>query len=140
MDLADQLPIPGELDWDMMGLYCTALLAHVFVAFLVLIVLEHGSFGFLRRREKSHAAALMITEKKDDDDDVQRERLRVDGLLEGESPLIVRDLTKAFSKQQLAVKGVSFAVDGGECFGLLGLNGAGKTTTFGGLNWRSAVE
>jgi hypothetical protein len=29
-----------------------------------------------------------------------------------------------------AVRGVSFAVPSGECFGLLGVNGAGKTTTF----------
>uniref|UniRef100_A0A0K0CZL9 ABC transporter domain-containing protein n=1 Tax=Angiostrongylus cantonensis TaxID=6313 RepID=A0A0K0CZL9_ANGCA len=36
----------------------------------------------------------------------------------------------AYSKESLAVRNVTFAVDKGECFGLLGLNGAGKTTTF----------
>ena len=29
-----------------------------------------------------------------------------------------------------AVKGLSFGVKPGECFGLLGINGAGKTTSF----------
>ncbi|XP_063626440.1 phospholipid-transporting ATPase ABCA3-like [Cydia splendana] len=33
-------------------------------------------------------------------------------------------------KPFFAVKGVSFSVKKGECFGLLGVNGAGKTTTF----------
>lgn len=32
-----------------------------------------------------------------------------------------------------AVKGVSFGLDYGECFGLLGVNGAGKSTTFKSL-------
>ena len=33
-------------------------------------------------------------------------------------------------KGRVAVKNLSFCVEKGECFGLLGLNGAGKTTTF----------
>ncbi|KAL0279219.1 UNVERIFIED_CONTAM: hypothetical protein PYX00_000824 [Menopon gallinae] len=33
-------------------------------------------------------------------------------------------------KPQPAVRGISFAVNNGECFGLLGVNGAGKTTSF----------
>ena len=32
-----------------------------------------------------------------------------------------------------AVQGVSFGLDYGECFGLLGVNGAGKSTTFKSL-------
>ncbi len=40
----------------------------------------------------------------------------------------VKDLRKAFNGQ-MAVDGVSFTIDKGECFGLLGPNGAGKTTT-----------
>jgi ABC-2 type transport system ATP-binding protein len=41
----------------------------------------------------------------------------------------VRDLQRRFGKF-IAVKGVSFNVQRGEIFGLLGANGAGKTTTF----------
>jgi lipooligosaccharide transport system ATP-binding protein len=42
--------------------------------------------------------------------------------------LDVRDLHKSFGGREV-VRGVSFAIQRGECFGLLGPNGAGKTTT-----------
>lgn len=43
--------------------------------------------------------------------------------------LVVRDLRKHFGGVQ-AVRGVSFAVQPGECVALIGPNGAGKSTTF----------
>jgi lipooligosaccharide transport system ATP-binding protein len=42
--------------------------------------------------------------------------------------LAVRDLHKRYGELEV-VRGVSFSVAAGECFGLLGPNGAGKTTT-----------
>jgi ABC-type multidrug transport system ATPase subunit len=36
-------------------------------------------------------------------------------------------------KEKLAVQRISFGLDYGECFALLGVNGAGKTTTFKSL-------
>ena len=47
----------------------------------------------------------------------------------------VKNLKKVYStglcsKPMTAIKNMSFCVEPGECFGLLGLNGAGKTTTF----------
>ena len=45
------------------------------------------------------------------------------------SPVLsINDLHKAFGAQEV-VRGLSFSVARGECFGLLGPNGAGKTTT-----------
>lgn len=41
--------------------------------------------------------------------------------------LVVRSLRKSYGRQEV-LKGISFSVPAGECFGLLGPNGAGKTT------------
>lgn len=46
------------------------------------------------------------------------------------SPILeVRDLHKTFPNGKKAVRGLSFSIPRGICFGLLGPNGAGKTTT-----------
>jgi len=45
-----------------------------------------------------------------------------------ESAVVVRDLWKTYADVE-AVRGVSFEIERGCCFGLLGPNGAGKTTT-----------
>ena len=42
--------------------------------------------------------------------------------------VIVRDLRKRYGGVE-AARGVSFEIQAGEIFGLLGANGAGKTTT-----------
>ncbi|XP_075216775.1 phospholipid-transporting ATPase ABCA3-like isoform X2 [Lycorma delicatula] len=69
------------------------------------------------------------------DSDVQDERDRVDAVRENQGTvtapvMVVDDLMKKYGKNFTAVRGISFAVSSGECFGLLGVNGAGKTTTF----------
>lgn len=46
------------------------------------------------------------------------------------APVLMVDGLKKMYGNFPAVRGVSFAVSSGECFGLLGVNGAGKTTTF----------
>jgi ABC-2 type transport system ATP-binding protein len=49
-------------------------------------------------------------------------------LATGAPAVAVRDLRKSYGALE-AVRGISFAIRAGECFGLLGPNGAGKTTT-----------
>ncbi|XP_050431314.1 phospholipid-transporting ATPase ABCA3-like isoform X2 [Adelges cooleyi] len=78
-----------------------------------------------------------VSYKDDDEDpDVGGERDKVDAAKvrtndDAESPLLVVDgVIKKFSFKFTGVRGISFTVSPGECFGLLGVNGAGKTTTF----------
>ncbi|GAA2647463.1 alpha/beta fold hydrolase [Paractinoplanes durhamensis] len=58
-------------------------------------------------------------------------RRRHDEVIEeyAETPLVVRELRKAYADGFVAVEEVSFTVQRGQVVGLLGPNGAGKTTT-----------
>jgi ABC-2 type transport system ATP-binding protein len=47
----------------------------------------------------------------------------------GEAAVLVRDLNKHYGQLE-AIKGISFDVQRGEIFGLIGADGAGKTSTF----------
>ncbi|XP_037074307.1 ATP-binding cassette sub-family A member 3-like [Pollicipes pollicipes] len=68
------------------------------------------------------------------DSDVAAEKKRIQNgdieALKHENVLVIKDLTKFYAKNFLAVDRLCLAVPKGECFGLLGINGAGKTTTF----------
>jgi len=45
-------------------------------------------------------------------------------------PVVLENVTKRYGKEKIAVKELSFTVDEGELFGLIGPDGAGKTTIF----------
>ncbi|XP_069681460.1 phospholipid-transporting ATPase ABCA3-like [Periplaneta americana] len=103
--------------------------------FGVVMLIEYNVF------EKLHDIFLKKTygtefEEQFLEEDVLKETERVNnklraGTLEnGDDIMLVHNLVKKFKKNFTAVKGVSFGVYSGECFGLLGVNGAGKTTTF----------
>jgi ABC-2 type transport system ATP-binding protein len=52
---------------------------------------------------------------------------------QGSDAIVVEDLGKTYANGTEAVRGVTFRVAPGECYGLLGPNGAGKSTTIGML-------
>ncbi|CAD6190862.1 unnamed protein product [Caenorhabditis auriculariae] len=131
-DLVVDLPLPADMAWDVMGLHSAVLLLHIFLAAALLVFCEMDQFQFMMRNERARTQKLLDKDSKLEDEDVHNEQLRVDQIsaTEGGQALVVRRLAKAYGKENLAVRGISFAVEPGECFGLLGLNGAGKTTTF----------
>jgi len=71
------------------------------------------------------------------DDDVFEEEKRVAKLSPKDMPVRVARLKKVFKtgfcSNLTAVNNVSFGLETGECFALLGVNGAGKTTVFKSL-------
>ena len=81
------------------------------------------------KRQKASNQMVMVNF----DSDVEMEKKQIDELDPKNSkhtnPLIVRRLVKRFGNFT-AVNGISYTVQQGQCFGMLGINGAGKTTTF----------
>ncbi|KAH9371289.1 hypothetical protein HPB48_022527 [Haemaphysalis longicornis] len=85
------------------------------------------------------AEALKPVKKMEGDTEVVLEEALVERIMTGGLPLVrvpplltVHNLHKAYGepKYNPVLRGLSFTVSSGECFGLLGVNGVGKTTTF----------
>ncbi|VVC36007.1 ABC transporter-like,P-loop containing nucleoside triphosphate hydrolase,AAA+ ATPase domain,ABC [Cinara cedri] len=102
----------------------------------IILIHDYKIFACLYQMAINSTIGTNISYKDDNEDpDVSCEQKKVDAaknkLHSEKSPiLVVDDLVKKFSFKFSGVRGISFAVDPGECFGLLGVNGAGKTTIF----------
>ncbi|KAE9551192.1 hypothetical protein FO519_005605 [Halicephalobus sp. NKZ332] len=144
-DMLSQLPLPRVSRWDLMGIHFFGLILDGLMFLIILILIEYKSviFKILRKRERMLTRKLLGKYHRDRkllDEDVQREQNFVENLKGFEDyGLVVQGLSKAYNGEFLAVEDLSFAVEKGECFGLLGVNGAGKTTTFSMLTGRIPI-
>ena len=116
------------------------LIALFFIQFGAIFLIEYSS-SLVAKDEKKDYDEVFGSEE-DRDDDVRQEAKQVKS--SDDYTIKVQDLKKVFTmvksggccsgkgvvETKVAVKGITFGVKKGECFGLLGTNGAGKTTTF----------
>ncbi|RWS28570.1 ATP-binding cassette sub-family A member 7-like protein [Leptotrombidium deliense] len=115
----------SPFDWNYLGKNITCMIIQGIVAFAFVLLIE-SSFIFKFKDPKT-----VKYDQEKEDDDVVKERQRVLATESSECPLLVKNLTKVYKRNHMpAVDNLCMAVEGGECFGLLGVNGAGKTTTF----------
>ncbi|XP_035432453.1 phospholipid-transporting ATPase ABCA1 [Spodoptera frugiperda] len=116
--------------WNQPGVsrYLTSMIISCIVFWTILMIIEYRVFQKLCTIKKTPPPL----DESILDEDVQKEAQRARNVLPSqryEHALIANDLSKYYGKH-LAVNQISFGVNDGECFGLLGVNGAGKTTTF----------
>jgi ATP-binding cassette subfamily A (ABC1) protein 3 len=111
---------------------------HFIFWIFLLILIEKGVFSCLRLRYD----APLSKEAQELDDDVQREADRVINKTGKPDTVQIEKMKKVFkvptknccgSQKLSAVSNLSFGLEQGECFALLGVNGAGKSTTFKSL-------
>ena len=119
------------------GLQISYLCVTFIIYLIILIIIEHCSTIFSKSPNE-------ILECNSKDEEVIKENKRANGeLIEGqekiEYAIQIQNLRKYYKKDEegccktsevKAVRNLSFCLEYGECFGLLGVNGAGKTTTF----------
>ncbi|XP_067204074.1 uncharacterized protein ldd isoform X2 [Linepithema humile] len=115
----------SPLGWDLLGLHYVILAIIGAVLFALNLLIECRVLPELRSQKVNY-------EIVQEDEDVARERLRVESGMADDTlkTIKLRKEYKSVYGTNVAVQNLSFGVQEGKCFGLLGVNGAGKSTTF----------
>lgn len=121
------------LSWNIAGGDALFLGINFFFWWSILILYESKLLNFSCRRRGGVNDVTRRTEQVRVDEDVRNEEVRCEDLSPSECSVLVKRLRKVYTegtKSFIAVRNISFGLEYGECFALLGVNGAGKTTTF----------
>ncbi|XP_011868082.1 PREDICTED: uncharacterized protein LOC105562133 isoform X2 [Vollenhovia emeryi] len=115
----------SPLGWDLLGSHFVYLFVIGVVLFTLNLIIECRALPDLRRQRVGY-------ETVQEDEDVARERLRVEAGMVDDTlkTMKLRKEYRSVYGTNVAVQNLSFGVQSGKCFGLLGVNGAGKSTTF----------
>nr|AIN44098.1 ATP-binding cassette sub-family A member 1 [Laodelphax striatellus] len=121
--------------WDYLGKNLTCMFLSGIFYFLLTLFLEFRGLPFWSCSAGGVHNVVVSAEDglAKEDEDVRAERIRINQNQAIDDILVIKNLTKVYSRfkdARPAVNQVCAGIKRGECFGLLGLNGAGKTTTF----------
>eukprot|EP00927_Polykrikos_kofoidii_P058513 TRINITY_DN5306_c1_g1_i2.p1 TRINITY_DN5306_c1_g1~~TRINITY_DN5306_c1_g1_i2.p1 ORF type:complete len:2147 (+),score=286.97 TRINITY_DN5306_c1_g1_i2:56-6442(+) len=122
-------------EWKTTGKQITLLYVEA-AAFLVIVIvldwLQHSKYAAAGRCFGPQSAALQEVDVGLDSDVVAEAQRVLSGGADGDVVCVV-NLQKVYrtpeGTNKAAVRGLSFGIERGECFGFLGINGAGKTST-----------
>jgi ABC-type glutathione transport system ATPase component len=105
------------------------LLLHIVIWNLALVTIEMGLFNCLKFK-----GGKVADEEEELDDNVIEEQNRIDNTDASQLAVKASHLRKVYggcgSSTNVAVKDISFGLEFGDCFCLLGVNGAGKNYHF----------
>lgn len=123
--------MPGSFDQSVAGPALEFLSGSVVFYWILVICFEQKLFdiGAYRNRNNNNQPESFQAYNKDIDSDVIDEKKRVQTMSAEDLKIKVANVNKRFG-DTVAVNDISFGLQYGECFALLGVSGAGKTTLF----------
>jgi len=139
IQIVNKLPVaPGPLSNSVAGPSLWFLLGAVVLYWFIVVMFEYKVFDILccRRGNRNQNAdsagrksSVFNAHQEVDDEDIVEEASRVKNSNPPNVPVRVQDVSKNYGSVK-AVKNLSFGLEYGECFALLGISGAGKTSVF----------